>query len=59
MKKLLPPVVIGPVIITIGLTLTPVAYGMAQGHWGVALIAMLTVALVTVFGKGLFKGSQF
>ncbi len=55
MKNLLPPVVIGPVIITIGLTLTPVAYGMAQGHWGVALIAMLTVALVTVFGKGLFK----
>ncbi|HHY17072.1 MAG TPA: uracil-xanthine permease [Firmicutes bacterium] len=55
MKRLLPPVVIGPVIITIGLTLTPVAYGMAQGHWGVALIAMLTVALVTVFGKGLFK----
>lgn len=55
MKKLLPPVVIGPIIITIGLTLTPVAYGMAQNHWGVALIAMLTVALVTVFGKGLFQ----
>lgn len=55
MKRLLPPVVIGPIIITIGLTLTPVAYGMAQSHWGVALIAMLTVALVTVFGKGLFK----
>ncbi|HHY11870.1 MAG TPA: uracil-xanthine permease [Firmicutes bacterium] len=55
MKRLLPPVVIGPIIITIGLTLTPVAYGMAQSHWGVALIAMVTVALVTVFGKGLFK----
>lgn len=55
MKKLLPPVVIGPIIITIGLTLTPVAYDMAQSHWGVALIAMLTVALVTVFGKGIYK----
>lgn len=55
MKKLLPPVVIGPVIITIGLTLTPVAYDMAKSHWGVALIAMLTTALVSVFAKGIFK----
>ena len=55
MKKLLPPVVIGPVIITIGLTLTPVAYGMAKAHWGVALIAMLTTALVSVFAKGILK----
>lgn len=55
MRKLLPPVVIGPIIITIGLTLTPVAYDMAKSHWGVALISMLTVALVTVFGKGIYK----
>ncbi|HAF67263.1 MAG TPA: uracil permease [Clostridiales bacterium UBA9857] len=55
MRKLLPPVVIGPIIITIGLTLTPVGYDMAKSHWGVALISMLTVALVTVFGKGIYK----
>jgi uracil permease len=55
MKKLLPPVVVGPIIITIGLTLTPVAYDMAKDHWGVAIISMLTVALVTVFGKGIYK----
>ena len=55
MKKLLPPVVIGPVIITIGLKLTPVAYGMAQSHWTVALIALATVAAVSVFTKGFFK----
>jgi len=55
MKKLLPPVVIGPIIITIGLTLTPVAYGMAKTHWGVAFIAMLTAALVSVFARGILK----
>ncbi|HHX10088.1 MAG TPA: uracil-xanthine permease [Firmicutes bacterium] len=55
MKRLLPPVVIGPIIVTIGLTLTPVAYDMAKTHWGVALISMLTVALVNVFGKGIYR----
>jgi uracil permease len=55
MKRLLPPVVIGPIIVTVGLTLTPVAYDMAKTHWGVALISMLTVALVNVFGKGIYR----
>lgn len=55
MKKLLPPVVIGPVIITIGLTLTPVAYDMARSHWIVALIAMTSTAIVSVFARGLLK----
>lgn len=55
MKKLLPPVVIGPVIITIGLTLTPVAYNMARSHWTVALIAMASTAVVSVFARGLLR----
>lgn len=55
MKKLLPPVVIGPVIITIGLTLTPVAYNMARSHWTVSLIAMTSTAIVSVFARGLLK----
>lgn len=55
MKKLLPPVVVGPIIITIGLTLTPTAYDMARTHWPCAIIALLTTALVSVFGKGLIK----
>lgn len=55
MKKLLPPVVIGPVIITIGLTLTPVAYDMARSHWIVALIAMACTAMVAVFARGLLR----
>ncbi|MBE3519919.1 MAG: uracil permease [Firmicutes bacterium] len=55
MKKLLPPVVIGPVIITIGLTLTPVAYDMARSHWVVALIAMVSTAVVAVFARGLLR----
>ncbi|HHY34211.1 MAG TPA: uracil permease [Firmicutes bacterium] len=55
MKKLLPPVVIGPVIITIGLTLTPVAYDMARSHWIVAVIAMACTAMVAVFARGLLR----
>ena len=52
--KNLPPVVVGPIIITIGLTLT-----LSRMTWpktiGIAIISMLTVALVTVFGKGIYK----
>lgn len=62
--KLLPPVVVGPVIMVIGLGLAPVAVNMAmytdsnamKGYSGVyitvALITLLTTILVSVFFKG-------
>ena len=61
-KKLLPPVVVGPVIIIIGLSLAPVAIGSAglnggQG-WQVPLVALITfgtVVLVGLLGKGFFR----
>lgn len=60
--KLLPPVVIGPMIIIIGLGLAPVAVNSAgfnggQG-WQVPLIAVITFLSVvgfSVFAKGFFK----
>jgi len=62
LKKLLPPVVIGPMIIIIGLGLAPVAIGSAglnggQG-WEVPLVAAITfgtVVGVSLLGKGFFK----
>lgn len=67
--RLLPPVVIAPVIISIGLALSPVAVNMAMGKAGdgsaqlvpyatammISMPALLTTLLVAVLGKGLFR----
>ncbi len=61
-KKLLPPVVVGPTIITIGLGLAGIAVGSAGLNGGqgwqvplVALITFMTVILVGLIGKGFYK----
>lgn len=54
-KRLFPPVVIGPVIILIGLSLASTGVGMAKENWILALIALATAVLVSLMGKGLFK----
>ena len=61
-KKLLPPVVVGPVIIIIGLSLAPVAISSAgldgSKGWTVPLVAFITfgtVVAVGLLGKGFFK----
>lgn len=54
-KRLFPPVVIGPVIILIGLSLASTGVGMAKDNWILALIALATAVLVSLMGKGLFK----
>ena len=66
--KLLPPVVIGPVIISIGLAMAPIAANMAMGKAGdgsellpyrtammISMPALLTTLVVAVFGKGIFR----
>jgi len=62
LRKLLPPVVIGPMIIIIGLSLAPVAIGSAglDGSEGwqtpvVALITFLSVVLLSVKAKGFLR----
>ncbi len=62
LKKLLPPVVIGPMIIIIGLSLAPVAIKTAGlggiGTWRepvVALITFLTVVILSIRAKGFMK----
>jgi len=61
-KKLLPPVVIGPVIIIIGLSLAPVAIGSSgfdgASGWRVPLVASITfasVVIVSLLGRGFFR----
>ncbi len=53
--KFLPPVVTGPIIICIGLTLAPSAVSNASTNWIIALIALATIVIFNVWGKGMFK----
>ena len=55
LNRLFPPVVIGPVIILIGLSLSPAAVNMAKDNWLLAFISLITAILVLTLGKGLVK----
>lgn len=69
LHKLLPPVVVGPVIMVIGLGLAPIAVNMAIGKTGdasavlfpyadaiiVSMSALLTTILVATIGRGIFR----
>ena len=52
-KRLFPPVVIGPVIMLIGLSLAGTGVSMASEDWLLAIIALITAILVSMFAKGL------
>ena len=53
--KFFPPVVTGPIIIGIGLVLAPVAINSCTTSWPVAIIAIITVIVFSIFGKGMFR----
>ena len=53
--KFLPPVVTGPIIICIGLSLAPSAVSNASTNWLLALIALGTIIVFNIWGKGMFK----
>ena len=69
LHTLLPAVVVGPVIMTIGLILSPVAVFMAMGKTGdgsivlvdfpiaitISLVTLAVVLLTTLLGKGVFR----
>ena len=50
-----PPVVTGPIIICIGMTLANSAINNCTGNWGIALVAIVTVVVFNIWGKGMFK----
>jgi len=67
--RYLPPVVVGPVIIVIGLSLAPVGVNMAMGKTGdgsavlvagdtalvISLVSLLTTITASFLGRGIFK----
>ena len=53
--RFLPPVVTGPVIICIGLSLAPSAVANASTNWLLAIIAIVVIVICNVWGKGMFK----
>lgn len=53
--QLFPPVVVGPVIMLIGLSLASTGVDMAKSNWALAIISLATTIIVTLFGKGLLR----
>jgi len=67
--KLLPAIVVGPVIMSIGLILSPVAVNLAMGKTGdgsivlipfenaivISMIALFVTVFISLLGKGMFK----
>lgn len=53
--RFLPPVVTGPIIICIGLSLAPSAVNNASKNWIIALIALVVIVIFNIWGKGMFR----
>ncbi|MCR5106861.1 MAG: uracil-xanthine permease family protein [Lachnospiraceae bacterium] len=53
--RYLPPVVTGPMIICIGLSLAPSAINNASTNWLLAFIALAVIIVFNIWGKGMFK----
>lgn len=53
--RFFPPIVTGPIIIAIGLTLSGSAIGNCQASWWVALSAIAIIIVCNIWGKGMIK----
>lgn len=53
--RYLPPVVTGPVIICIGLSLAGSAINNASTNWFLALVALAVIIIFNIWGKGMLK----
>ena len=53
--RFFPPIVTGPVIIAIGLTLSGTAIQSCSSNWLVALAAIAVVVICNIWGKGMIK----
>ena len=53
--RFLPPVVTGPIIICIGLSLSSSAISNASTNWFLAIIALSVIIIFNIWGKGMFK----
>ena len=50
-----PPIVTGPIIICIGLTLSSTAITNSRSNWAIALVAIAIVVVCNIWGKGMVK----
>ena len=53
--RFFPPIVTGPVIIAIGLTLSGSAINSCTDNWWIALAAILIIIVCNIWGKGMIK----
>ena len=53
--RFFPPIVTGPIIIAIGLTLAGTAVSSCSANWPIAVVAIAIVVLCNVCGKGMVK----
>lgn len=53
--RFFPPVVTGPMVIAIGLTLSGSAIGNCSANWLLAIVAILVVISCSIWGKGIVK----
>ena len=53
--RFFPPVVVGPMIISIGLILAPSAINNCTTNWLLALVALAVIIVCNIWGKGMIK----
>lgn len=53
--RFLPPVVTGPIIICIGLSLAPSAVSNVQTNWILAITAFVIIVIFNIWGRGMWK----
>ena len=53
--RFLPPVVTGPIIILIGLSLAPSAINNASACWWLAILSIAVIVFFNIWGKGMLK----
>ena len=53
--RFFPPIVTGPIIIAIGLTLSSSAIDNCTGNWWIAIVAIAIIVAANIWGKGMVK----
>ena len=53
--RFFPPIVTGPIIIAIGLTLSSSAIDNCTGNWWIAIVAIAIIVAANIWGKGMIK----
>ncbi len=55
LSRLFPPVVVGPVIILIGLSLSGTAVDMSKSNWVLAIISLVVSITILTYARGMFR----